>query len=60
MNCNDQELNKYIKKEALKELQEGFQNSKHSNKNISGLEGSVRNSLHTHKKKINTNYCYTY
>lgn len=47
LNCNDQELNKEIKKEALTELQEGFQNSKHSNKNILGLEGSVRNSLHT-------------
>jgi len=46
LNCNNQELNKEIKKEALIKLQEGFQNSKHSNKNILGLEGSVRNSFH--------------
>jgi len=49
LNCTGQELNKEIKKEALIKVWEGFQNSKHSNKNILGPEGSVRNSLHTQK-----------
>jgi hypothetical protein len=44
LNCNDQELKKKIKQGALIELQVGFQNSEHSNKNTLGLEGSVRNS----------------
>ena len=55
LNCNDQALNKDTKIGALLELQEGVQNSKHSNKNILGLEGSVRNSLKKKKNVTHTN-----